>query len=91
MARTIMQVDADELRAVLAPLVAEGVAQALAANAAPTSEWLSADEVAVLTGYNRRTVPGLVRLHGLPCHPVGRKLRFRRVEVERWVRDRGPR
>ena len=40
-------------------------------------------------GYARRSIPGLVRKRGLPCHPIGRKLRFRRDEVDAWVREHG--
>ena len=55
------------------------------------SEWMDRDGVARMTGYKPTYVSELVRRRGLPCHHVGRKLRFRREEVEAWMARNGGR
>lgn len=79
-------VTADELQA----LVRQAVREELSRQPANTQtvEWIGPDEVARMTGYARRYVAELVRKHGLPAEKVGRKLRFRRSDVEKWMRER---
>jgi excisionase family DNA binding protein len=48
-------------------------------------EWLTKEQVAELLGYRPRYIGELVRRRGLPCHPIGRKLRFKRSEVRAWA------
>lgn len=86
---TLIGIDLDALDALVQRAADTAVQRALAAVVPPEQEWLDAAAVARLTGYARRSVPGLVRLRGLPCHPIGRKLRFRRKEVERWMKEHG--
>ena len=57
----------------------------------PASEWLDATGVAALLGVHPRSVQKMVRQRGLPAHRLGPKLlRYRRDEVDRWVRDGRP-
>jgi excisionase family DNA binding protein len=55
----------------------------------PASEWLDAVGVGALLGVHPRSVQKMVKHQGLPAHRLGPKLlRYRRDEVDRWVRDR---
>ena len=49
---------------------------------------LSAREVAQLLGVHPKTLPTLIRRDGLPCLWVGRRRRFDRSEVNRWLSER---
>ena len=78
------------LRAIVEPVLRQVVREELAIlvqkPANDGGAWMDADEVASLVGCKRRRVAELVRRQGLPCAgSVGRKLRFRRAEVERWM------
>lgn len=52
-------------------------------------DWIGVPEAAELLGVHPDTVGKMARKHGLPVHRVGRKLRFRRSELEAWVESRG--
>lgn len=87
-ASQLVVISVDDLRR----LIASEVRDALAANTvapATQSEWLTPEQLAKELGYDRRTIPTLVRRRGLPCHRVGRKLRFKRVEVNAWIEQHG--
>ncbi|MBT2989938.1 MAG: helix-turn-helix domain-containing protein [Candidatus Thiodiazotropha sp. (ex Ctena orbiculata)] len=49
--------------------------------------WLSVEEIAVYLGVKRDTVYKWIERKGLPAHKVGRLWKFRRQEVDEWVRS----
>lgn len=51
--------------------------------------WLSVDEVAAYLGVVRESVYRWVANRGMPGHKVGRHWKFRRTEVDEWVRSGG--
>jgi excisionase family DNA binding protein len=84
----VVVVTVDELTRIVAAEVRRALAENTTAQTAP-SDWLTPDQLAGELGYDRRTIPALVRRRGLPCHRIGRKLRFRRAEVDAWVKSNG--
>ena len=48
--------------------------------------WLSVDEIAVYLGIKRDTVYGWIAQKDMPAHRIGRLWKFRRDEVDHWVR-----
>jgi excisionase family DNA binding protein len=69
--------------------VAVRAARLVAAERTMDGEWVDREGVAGMLGYRPSYVSELVRRHGLPCHRVGRKMRFRRREVEAWAEAGG--
>ena len=53
------------------------------------SDWMDKDGVSKMTGYRSAYISELVRRRGLPCHRIGRKMRFCRNEVEAWMTRNG--
>jgi len=51
------------------------------------NRWLSVDEVAEYLGIKRFTVYKWVKRHRLPAHKIGRLLKFRKSEIDRWVQN----
>lgn len=51
--------------------------------------WLSVDEIAAYLGIKRDTVYKWIDRKGMPAHKVGRLWKFRRDEIDRWVRSGG--
>ena len=51
--------------------------------------WLAADEIASYLGVTKDTVYTWVTSKGMPGHKVGRFWKFKREEVDTWVRDGG--
>ena len=52
--------------------------------------WLSVDEIALYLGVKRDTVYKWIDRKQMPAHKVGRLWKFRKEEVDQWVRnDRG--
>ena len=51
--------------------------------------WLSVDEIAEYLGVTRDTIYTWVADKGLPGHKVGRLWKFKRDEVDGWVRSGG--
>lgn len=51
--------------------------------------WLSVDEIAIYLGIKRDTVYGWISAKDLPGHRVGRLWKFKRDEVDTWVREGG--
>lgn len=49
--------------------------------------WLSVEEIATYLGINQDTVYKWITRKQLPAHKVGRLWRFRREEVDAWVRQ----
>jgi excisionase family DNA binding protein len=51
--------------------------------------WLSVDEIAEYLGVSKDTVYTWVTAKGMPGHKVGRLWKFKRVEVDGWVKSGG--
>lgn len=49
--------------------------------------WLSVEEVAEYIGIKRFTVYKWVNRLSLPCHKIGRLLKFRKSEIDEWVKS----
>jgi excisionase family DNA binding protein len=52
-----------------------------------SDRWLSADEIAAHLGVTKDTVYTWVTSKRMPGHKVGRFWKFKREEVDAWVRD----
>jgi len=51
--------------------------------------WLSVDEIAEYLGVSKDTIYAWVTSKGMPGHKVGRFWKFKRDDVDVWVRDGG--
>ena len=51
--------------------------------------WLSVDEIATYLGIKRDTVYVWIERRNLPAHKVGRLWKFKKDEVDEWVRSDG--
>lgn len=51
--------------------------------------WLSVEEIATHLGVKRDTVYGWISNKDLPAHRLGRLWKFKRDEVDEWVRTGG--
>ena len=51
--------------------------------------WLSVDEIGDYLGIKRDTVYKWIREKGMPAHKVGRLWKFKKNEVDMWVRKGG--
>lgn len=51
--------------------------------------WLSVDEIALYLGVKRDTVYKWIDRKQMPAHKVGRLWKFRKDEVDQWVRGTG--
>ena len=49
--------------------------------------WLSVDEIGDYLGIKRDTVYKWISEKGLPAHKIGRLWKFKKDEVDTWVRD----
>jgi excisionase family DNA binding protein len=49
--------------------------------------WLSVDEIAAYLGIKRDTVYKWINDKGLPAHKIGRLWKFKKDEIDCWVRD----
>jgi len=49
--------------------------------------WLSVDEIALYLGVKRDTVYKWIDRKDMPAHKVGRLWKFRKDEVDQWVRS----
>jgi len=49
--------------------------------------WLSVADIAEYLGVKKDTVYKWIVRKGMPAHKVGRLWKFKRTEVDRWVRD----
>jgi len=49
--------------------------------------WLSVDEIAAFLGIKRDTVYKWITDKRMPAHKVGRLWKFRKEEVDEWVRS----
>jgi excisionase family DNA binding protein len=51
--------------------------------------WLSVDEIAIYLGIKRDTVYRWISERNLPGHKIGRLWKFRKEEVDEWVKSGG--
>jgi excisionase family DNA binding protein len=51
--------------------------------------WLSVDEITEYLGVSRDTIYNWISQKGLPAHRVGRLWKFKKEEVDGWVRQGG--
>ena len=49
--------------------------------------WLNVDQIAEYLGVSRDTVYSWISARAMPAHKVGRLWKFKREEVDAWVRD----
>tara|TARA_R110002126_G_scaffold146224_22_gene292196 strand:+ start:10926 stop:11099 length:174 start_codon:yes stop_codon:yes gene_type:complete len=49
--------------------------------------WLSVDEIADYLGVKRDTVYKWISERDLPAHKIGRLWKFKKAEVDTWVRE----
>lgn len=59
------------------------------AGAGMDDRWLSVAEIATYLGIQKDTVYKWIARKGMPAHKVGRLRKFRRNEVDEWVRSGG--
>ena len=55
----------------------------------PQDRWLSVQEVAAHLGVSRETIYAWIKGKAMPAHRVGRHWKFKKEEVDRWVRNDG--
>ena len=65
--------------------VAERVLTALAENGAAPSPWLTAQQAADHLGFKLKRVRNLTAARAIPCHRQGRRVRYHRDELDRWL------
>lgn len=53
--------------------------------------WLSVDEMAKYLGVSNDTVYRWIDKHSMPAHKMGRLWKFKRDEVDKWVKSGGAR
>lgn len=53
-----------------------------------SDEWFTLAELAEWLKVGKSTAYGLVRKQHIPAHRIGRAIRVRRRDVERWLEDR---
>jgi len=55
-------------------------------NEATTDRWLSVDEIAAYLGVKRFTIYKWIERKKMPAHKVGSLWKFKRDEIDDWVR-----
>lgn len=81
--KPIVMLTVDELRAIVAEEVARALADRAATSASP--DWLGPDAAAEIIGVIPRTLARMAHRKEIPASKVGRKLRFRRADLEAWL------
>jgi len=51
--------------------------------------WLSVDEIGVYLGVKRDTVYSWISQRGMPAQKIGRLWKFKKDEVDKWIRKGG--
>jgi excisionase family DNA binding protein len=54
-----------------------------------TDRWMSVEEIAEYLGVSKDTVYSWLTNKGMPGHKVGRFWKFKRADVDIWVREGG--
>ncbi len=53
------------------------------------NRWLSVDEIVEYMGVTRDTIYKWISEKNMPAHRIGRPWKFKRAEVDEWVRNGG--
>ena len=53
----------------------------------PLKRWLTIQDVEIEYGFNRNTQNRLRRLKQIPFSKVGKKIRYDRLELDKWLED----
>ncbi len=56
-------------------------------NEVTTDRWLSVDEIAAYLGVKRYTIYKWIERKKMPAHKVGSLWKFRREEIDDWIRS----
>ncbi len=51
--------------------------------------WLSVDDIAAYLGIKRDTVYRWISVRNMPGHKIGRLWKFRKEEIDKWMRSGG--
>ena len=51
--------------------------------------WLSVDEICQYLGVSKDTVYKWINQYGMPAHRLGRLWKFKKAEVDTWIRKGG--
>lgn len=51
--------------------------------------WLSVEEIGKYLGVSSDTVYRWIEKHDMPAHKIGRLWKFKKDEIDEWVRNRG--
>lgn len=51
--------------------------------------WLSVDDIAAYLGVKRDTIYDWIERRNMPAHKVGRLWKFKKDEVDEWIRSGG--
>lgn len=57
---------------------------------AQQNRWMSVDEIADYLGVSKDTVYAWINGRGMPAHKIVRLWKFKRDEVDTWIRAGGP-
>lgn len=68
------------------PMNVEDTSPILAQSRNDEDRWLSVDEIAAHLGIKRETVYPWINNKSMPAHKVGRLWKFKKDEVDNWVR-----
>jgi excisionase family DNA binding protein len=55
----------------------------------PEDRWLSVEDICTYLGVSKDTIYKWIDKKGMPAHRVGRLWKFRKEEVDQWVRSGG--
>lgn len=51
--------------------------------------WLSVEEISRYLGISSDTVYRWIEKHGMPAHRMGRLWKFKKVEIDKWIKIGG--
>ena len=75
----------DDIRAIAAEVARELGHRSKPANGEPSSDWMTQEQACAFLGYT----PQHVRRLKVPHHKRGRRVRYKRSELEAWVSSAG--
>ena len=88
MTASIEQMVDDRINERLQEIKAEIEDRETAENESCNGEYISIEELSNLTGLSKATIYGKRSRRELPAYKFGRELRFKRSEVENWIRSK---
>ena len=86
MALHIEGLTADELKDIIRQEVKQAVSQVEPSRPAP-NEFLTVEEAGQLLSYSQAGIYGLISKRELPFYKKGKRVYFKRSEIEKWVED----